>query len=204
MMPPIVVVSGLPRSGTSLMMQMLEAGGVPLLVDGVRGADEDNPRGYFELEAVKAIGSDASFLEDAPGKAVKVVAPLLRFLPAGFDYRVIMMERALSEVLDSQAKMLERTSPLASSRGGKPDAGLMASAFESVLGRVDQFISESPNIEVLRIAHRTVVENPRSAAQAVAEYLADSGTDIDLSSRLEEMVSVVTPDLYRARDSEGI
>jgi len=120
-----------------------------------------------------------------------------------------MMERALSEVLDSQAKMLERTSPLASSRGGKPDSALMASAFESVLGRVDQFISESPNIRVLRIAHRTVVENPRSAAQAVAEHLADSGTDIDLSSRdlssrLEEMVSVVMPDLYRARGSEGI
>jgi len=199
MTPPIIVVSGLPRSGTSLMMQMLEAGGMPLLVDGVRVADEDNPRGYFEFEAVKAMGSDASFLEDAPGRAVKIVAPLLRFLPAGFDYRVIMMEREMSEVLDSQAKMIERSSPLAAARGGKPNSALMSEAFESVLARVDQFVADSPNMNVLRIAHRAVVEDPRAAAKSVSEFLVTSAVGVDLMESVEEMAAVVAPDLYRAR-----
>jgi hypothetical protein len=102
----IVVVSGLPRSGTSLLMQMLQAGGIPILTDGVRAADEDNPRGYLEYEPVKATLRDSSWISAARGKAVKVVVPLVCHLPAGFAYRFILVERDYNRVLDSQARML--------------------------------------------------------------------------------------------------
>src|SRR5438046_6429896 len=105
----ITVVSGLPRSGTSLMMQMLRAGGMPVRTDGFRKADEDNPRGYLEYEPVKRTREDSSWVSDAVGKAVKVVYLLLRDLPDGFDYRVILMRRSLREVLASQSAMLMRS-----------------------------------------------------------------------------------------------
>ena len=105
----VTVVSGLPRSGTSLMMQMLAAGGVELLIDQIRRADADNPRGYFELEAVKRTRQDASWLDDAAGKAVKVIHLLLRDLPDDREYRVVMMSRDLDEVLASQQAMLARS-----------------------------------------------------------------------------------------------
>jgi len=104
----ITVVSGLPRSGTSMMMQMLGAGGLAVLTDGKRGADADNPRGYYEYEAVKSLGQDASWLASAGGKAVKIVSALLIHLPDGFDYRVIFMRRPIAEVLASQRAMLDR------------------------------------------------------------------------------------------------
>ena len=196
---PIVVVSGLPRSGTSLMMQMLEAGGVPQLIDGVRAPDEDNPRGYFEFEPVKAIGSDASFLDAAPGRAIKIVAPLLRFLPSTFEYRVLMMEREMGEVLASQASMLERSSPLAAARGGGPDAGVMASAFESVMERVDAFVADSPNINLIHISHADTLADPGGVAGHVARYLAPLGGDFDVTAKIDRMAAVVSPELYRAK-----
>ena len=104
----VVIVSGLPRSGTSAMMQMLAAGGMPVLTDGRRGADADNPAGYFELEAVKAIARDPGFLDRAAGKAVKIVHAMLNHLPIDRDYRVILMRRDRDDVLMSQRKMLDR------------------------------------------------------------------------------------------------
>jgi hypothetical protein len=112
----IVVVSGLPRSGTAMMMQMLAAGGLPLLTDGRREADASNPRGYHELEAATRLRSDRAWLADARNKGVKIVAQLLPFLPAGHSYRVILMERALEEVLASQRRMLAR-SPISAYSG---------------------------------------------------------------------------------------
>src|ERR1022692_2693155 len=94
----VTVVSGIPRSGTSLMMQMLAAGGMPVLAGELRAPDEDNPRGYFEFEPVKRTKRDPAWLREAPGKAVKVVYLLLRDLPAGYDYRVIVMRRDLNDV----------------------------------------------------------------------------------------------------------
>src|SRR4051812_1120245 len=105
---PIIVVSGLPRSGTSMAMRMLDAGGVPVVVDGVRTADEDNPNGYYELESVKGLDKpgDTAWLRDARGKAVKIVSHLVTWLPETFDYQVLFMERSLDEILASQNKML--------------------------------------------------------------------------------------------------
>lgn len=105
----IIVVSGLPRSGTSLMMKMLAAGGLPLLVDGLRVPDDDNPEGYFEFEQVKALASgDHTWLPEAQGCAVKIISSLLKFLPEAYFYRVILMQRHMSEVLASQHRMLIR------------------------------------------------------------------------------------------------
>src|SRR5262249_30630691 len=106
MAPDIIIVSGLPRSGTSLMMQMLDGGGVPVLTDNIRAADTDNPRGYYEFEPVKATKRDATWLPAARGKAVKMVSQLLYHLPPGETYRVLFLERDLEEVLASQEKML--------------------------------------------------------------------------------------------------
>ena len=109
----LVVVTGLPRSGTSMLMQMLAAGGLPVLSDGLREADEDNPRGYLEFEPVKNLLKDSKWLFGGGGKAVKIVAPLLAALPPGLACRVILSERDLEEVLDSQERMLlRRNQPL--------------------------------------------------------------------------------------------
>src|SRR5687768_1736541 len=104
----ITVVSGLPRSGTSMMMKMLEAGGLEPVVDHVRKPDEDNPKGYYEFERVKALENDREWLPEAKGKFVKVISMLLRHLPADHRFKVIFMQRNMPEVLASQKKMLVR------------------------------------------------------------------------------------------------
>src|SRR5207249_3200324 len=104
----ITIVSGLPRSGTSLMMQMLAAGGIPVLSDGERRADTDNPRGYLEWERIKQLPKDPGCIAEAEGKVVKVISQLLFSLPAGHEYRIIFMQRPLPEVLKSQEEMLHR------------------------------------------------------------------------------------------------
>ena len=104
----VTIVSGLPRSGTSLMMRMLESGGIPVLIDGVRDADEDNPQGYYEYEPVKKTKEDTTWLQQASGKAVKMVYQLLYDLPPHYQYRVVFMRRRMSEVLASQKIMLNR------------------------------------------------------------------------------------------------
>ena len=111
----ITVVSGLPRSGTSMMMKMLEAGGILPIIDNIRTADEDNPKGYYEFERVKAIDKgDTEWVADAQGKSVKVISALLKHLPSDHQYRVIFIRRHMDEILASQRKMLLR-------RGEDPD-----------------------------------------------------------------------------------
>src|SRR5688572_23499153 len=136
---PIVVVSGLPRSGTSMMMNMLEAGGVELLVDGLRRPDGNNPRGYFEFEPVKELDQygDASWLLQAPGRAVKVISYLLPKLPQSFAYQVIFMNRDLSEILASQRRMLiDRSQPT----GDTSDEQMLA-IYEEHLNKTRQLIA---------------------------------------------------------------
>src|SRR5215813_2579369 len=104
---PIIVVSGLPRSGTSMMMKMLAAGGLPVLVDAIRAADDDNPNGYFEFEPVKQLADGQNeWLTEAGGKVVKIISALLEYLPKSYHYKIIFMERELKEILASQQKML--------------------------------------------------------------------------------------------------
>ncbi len=182
----ITIVSGLPRSGTSLVMQMLAAGGYPILTDNVRAADDDNPRGYLEFERVKSLERDASWLADAEGKAVKIVSFLLPKLPAEFEYRVIFVRRDLDEVLRSQAKMLER-------RGQPPgpDAAAMKGHFERHLQTVDGWLQQRA-IAVHNCEHRELIAEPAIHAQRIAAFL---GSDL----AIEPMAGVVDPALYRQR-----
>jgi hypothetical protein len=184
----VTIVSGLPRSGTSLMMQMLQAGGMRLLTDQRRQPDPHNPRGYFEHEGVKNSRTDVSWLHEAGGRAVKVIHLLLRHLPADRTYRVIFMLRDLREVLASQRTMLK-----ASGRSGAliPDEKL-ACVFEQQLLEARQWLAEQPNFRVLYLHHRDVLRDPLAAAQTVASFL---GGGLDASG----MAGVVDRGLYRQR-----
>ena len=184
----IVIVSGLPRSGTSLMMQMLEAGGVPPLADFQRVADDDNPKGYYELEAIKQLKTNPGILKDAPGKAVKAIHMLLADLPNEYQYKVVFMRRALQEVVASQRKMLEHTGRQGA---GIPDAALMK-VFQSQLDKVDAWLNTQPNIQVLDIQHRSLIQDPSGVAQALGSFL-----DSDMDT--QAMAAVVDPSLYRNR-----
>lgn len=182
----IVIVSGLPRSGTSLMCQMLDNGGVEVVTDGVRTPDPDNPRGYYELEKVKKIEQDASWLLETRGKAFKMVSQLLYRLPASERYRVIFMERDLDEVLDSQERMLARLGRAAAPREQ------IRPAFTAHLDRLSLWLSEQPHIAVLRVDYRALIERPAAMAEVVSEFV---GGRADAS----RMASSVDPSLYRNR-----
>jgi hypothetical protein len=188
---PIVVVSGLPRSGTSMMMRMLEAGGVPLVVDGVRDADVSNPKGYFEFEPVKDLAAargEAPWLAGARGRAVKIIAFLLTWLPEHYNYQVIFMHRDLDEVLASQRQMLER-------RGEDApvdrEAGTRAS-YEGHLGQVERFLERRRCFSTLRVSYRETVASPGVTAVRVAAFL---GRPLDIAA----MTRAVDAELYRHR-----
>ncbi|MFM9169433.1 MAG: hypothetical protein ACKOTD_04725, partial [Phycisphaerales bacterium] len=146
---PVFVVSGLPRSGTSLAMQMLHAGGIPAVTDGLRTQDDDNPRGYFEFERVKQLRTDKAWLDDAAGKAVKVIHLLLMELPDDRPYRVVFMQRDLREVVKSQSTMLARSGRAG---GGLPPERLMA-VYEQQLKTVDAWLAARPGFGVLRVPY---------------------------------------------------
>ena len=161
----VTVVSGLPRSGTSMAMAMLEAGGMPLLCDGVRAADADNPGGYFEYEAAKRLRKDASWLGDACGRAVKVISYLLDALPPGFSYRVVFMERPLDEVLASQRRMLERRGKAAG------DEAPLRKTLEKHLVHIAAWLGAQPHFTVCRLDYAWVVDHPEDAAQRIEAFL---------------------------------
>ena len=191
----ITIVSGLPRSGTSMMMRMLEAGGLPALVDNVRGPDEDNPLGYYEFEPVKKTKDDASWLESARGKAVKMVHLLLLDLPTDRPYRVILMQRNLDEVVRSQDVMLKRQNK----KGGELTPGRIKQIFEAQLRQVRAHVHQHPNFRVLDVNYNEVIDNPTSAVRTVNEFLGGGLNP-------EAMLQVVDPALYRQRfgsESEG-
>jgi len=186
----IIVVSGLPRSGTSMLMGMLEAGGVEILTDCFREADEDNPKGYFEFEPVKQLAEDRSksWLEDAPGKAVKVISELLKELPSDFSFRLIFVNRHLEEVIASQNKMLVR-------RGEPPAAGddeKMMMLFERHLEKVKQWVNRQSHFEVLFLDYKEVLDDPDGQAERIKAFLK---RELDLT----KMARVVDRQLYRNR-----
>ncbi len=190
---PVVVVSGLPRSGTSMAMKMLEAGGLPLVTDGERTADEDNPRGYFEDERVKDLAEtpDRRWLRDARGKGVKVISFLLKDLPMDNRYRVILMQRDLDEVLQSQRTMLERRGETQETEDER-----MRELWRDHLWRVRYLLRTRSNFEHLELAYREVVEAPGDAARRVATFV---GGDLDVALDVERMTAVVDRSLYRNR-----
>jgi Sulfotransferase domain len=186
----ILIVSGLPRSGTSLMMQMLENGGMEVVTDRIRSADTDNPRGYYEFEQVKTIQRDASWLPAMRGKAFKMVSQLLYDLPASETYRILFMERDLEETLLSQEKMLTRLGRTAAPREQ------MKQAYALHLERLHEWLSLQGNLAVLRIRYNNLVERPREQAERVAEFI---GGKLDV----EAMVKTVDLSLYRNRKTSG-
>ena len=185
----IFIVSGLPRSGTSMMMQMLEAGGMPVLTDGIRPADEDNPRGYYEFERVKKIKEDRSWLEEAGGKAVKMVSMLLYELPADQHFKIIFMQRNMEEILASQRVMLERMGKRESSEF---DGGVMKQKFEDHLRDAENWLSEQENMDVLFVKFNEVIENPEAQVVQIVDFL-----DRDLDA--VKMVAVRDRNLHRQR-----
>src|ERR1700690_4053692 len=137
----ITIVSGLPRSGTSLMMQMLSAGGMQVLSDGERKADTDNPKGYLEWERIKQLPKDPSLIAEAEGKVVKVISQLILSLPAGHEYRIVFMQRPLPEVLKSQDEMLRRRGNAES----LADNSAIEDAFQRPLIEVNKWLAGRPN-----------------------------------------------------------
>ncbi len=188
MSEPIIIVSGVPRSGTSLAMQMLRAGGVPTFTDGVRKADESNPQGYLELEKVRSLPTDRSWLPEVSGQAVKVIHSLLKYLPAEYTYSVVFMHRNLQEVVISQKSMLSRLGK----KGGLITDDQLMRIFEKEVEQVLTSLRSASNIRLLELDYSSLLDDPLQAAGSIGEFL-------QRPLHLEEMVKVVDPALYRSR-----
>lgn len=174
-----------------MMMKMLEAGGVPPVADGLREADTDNPKGYYEFERVKQLDKgDIGWLEDARGSAVKVISALLEHLPSDYEYDVIFIHRRLSEVLASQKKMLIH-------RGEDPnkvsDEELMM-LFEKHKSTVLSWLHRQPNVRLLEVHYTQLLADPQPNAEQICQFL---GRDLNV----EAMTHVVDPALYRNRSA---
>ena len=190
----MVVVSGLPRSGTSMVMQMLGAGGMACATDGIRAADEDNPRGYFEVERIRRLDKeeDRSWMGEYQGQAVKVISFLLWHLPGDLRYRVLLIHRDLEEVLASQRRMLLR-------RGEDPDdvpEPEMARAFADHLREVEVFLEGAANFDVLQLDHGRILADPAEAARAIDGFL---GGGLDRGA----MAAAVDASLHRNRRGDS-
>jgi len=184
----ITIVTGLPRSGTSVMMQAIEAGGIPALTDNIRAADEDNPKGYYEYEPVKKTREDPSWLKNARGKVVKMVYRLLYDLPEKYEYRVVFMQRNLEEILASQKIMLRHRKQ----RGARLPDEQMAGLFQTEINKFERWIAGRKAFSMLSVNYNQMIESPRKQCQRVNKFLG-GGLDID------EMIFVVDPSLYRNR-----
>ena len=186
---PVLVVSGLPRSGTSLMMMMLESTGIPPLTDHQRTADNDNPRGYYEFERVKKLRQgDKDWLPQAQGKVVKVISALLAYLPPEYKYQVLFMQRALPEILASQKKMLVN-------RGEDPEKikdEEIAQSFKSHLAQVLDWLSKQPNFSTYYVDYNRLLSEPGPEVHQINQFL---GGNLDETL----MLAAIDPKLYRQR-----
>ena len=184
----ITIVSGLPRSGTSLMMQMLAAGGMPVLSDGERRADTDNPRGYLEWQRIKQLPKEPGLIAEAEGRVVKVISQLLLSLPAGHEYRVIFMQRPLPEVMKSQDEMLRRRGTY----DPKVDTSAVVNAYRDHLLKVNTWLNRTQKVSVLRVNYHDLLKEPKARVEKIAEFL---GVPLDVDA----MIQQVDPTLYRQR-----
>lgn len=179
----LVVVSGIPRSGTSLIMQILQAGGLDILSDHKREADKNNPKGYLELESVKNLSNDNSCLINQTGKAVKVISHLLKFLPKNQKYKIIFINRDVNEIIKSQQKMLKDKIKYYSSK-------VLKKAFKKELNNVKIWINKKPNIEILNLSFKDVIKNPKKEINKIIKFL-------DVPLNRNKMINIIDPDLYR-------
>lgn len=185
---PIVVVSGLPRSGTSMMMKMLAEGGLQTVTDSIRNADDDNPNGYFEFERVKQMtAGDRAWLDESGGKVVKVISALLEHLPTGYSYKVVFMERAIKEVLASQKKMLDHRN-----EQNKVSDTEMEEQYRAHLAAVKPWLARQPHMEVLYVDYNKMMSEPGPLCKRLVEFL---GMSLDE----EKMLAVPNARLYRNR-----
>ena len=186
---PVIVVSGLPRSGTSMMMEMLKAGGMEVLTDHIRQPNEDNPKGYYEFERVKKLPEgDTMWIKDAEGKVVKIISALLVHLPSTHTYKILFMRRNIAEILASQKQMLVRR--------GEPtdrvDDTEMARLFEKHLREVQVWLDRQPRMTYLDVDYNAMLHDPRPQITQVLVFL---GHTLDF----EKMMKVVDPALYRQK-----
>jgi len=182
----VTVVSGLPRSGTSLLMQMLAAGGLPTLSDGVRIADEDNPKGYWEYEPVKQ--PDKSWLNHARGKAVKMVHLLLKDLPPDRNYSVLLIRRNIKEVLASQRVMLDRHGR----KGAAIPEETLGKIFLSQLDMVETWMAAQACFRILSINYNELVSDIQQSASKINSFLGETLDESAMSAALDQQ-------LYRQR-----
>ena len=187
-LPFITIVSGLPRSGTSMMMQAIEAGGIPALTDNIRKKDEDNPKGYYEFELAKKTKDDPSWVPGARGKVVKMVYVLLYDLPGEYEYRVIFMRRNINEVLASQKIMLQRSGE----KGANISDEKLAELFKAQLEKFDHWIAERENLSILSVDYKDMITSPKEQCERINNFL---GGDLDIDAS----VAAVDPSLYRNR-----
>jgi hypothetical protein len=187
----LTIVSGLPRSGTSLMMRMLEAGGMEVLTDHQRAADDDNPRGYYEFEPVKRLKDDPACLEQARGKVVKIISELLRYVPQHYPCKVVFMRRSMAEILASQRQMLVRRSKPTDTVSDEA----LAALFEKHLRQVEHWLTQQPHMRVLYVNYNELIAEPAKQIQRVDSFL-DQRLDTNA------MTLAIDPTLYRQRSTK--
>jgi hypothetical protein len=185
-MEEILVVTGLPRSGTSLMMQLINKANIPILSDGKRERDISNPEGYYELEAVKGIVADNSFLKEAPGKAVKIVAPLPLYLDLKLKYKVVFMRREINEILRSQEKMLQKDQV--------SEREKFRTIYEFHLKKTYRFLLEN-DIPFIDVNYNALMVESEKEIEKFKDFL-------NLNVSIQELLEVVRPDLYRNRNEK--
>ncbi|MCB0047487.1 MAG: hypothetical protein KDD92_18835 [Caldilineaceae bacterium] len=189
----VIIVSGLPRSGTSMMMKMLEAGGLPVSIDGIRTADSDNPKGYYELERVKQLDKgDTAWVADARGKVVKVISALLTYLPPEHEYYILFMRRDLNEILASQKKMLHN-------RGEKKGADdeEIAALFQQHLTATMDWLADQPNMHLLEVDYNALLQDPEPWLDQVVAFVPAA---LDANA----MRAITEPGLYRNRSGQNV
>ena len=193
-----VLVSGLPRSGTALMMHMLAAGGWPIMADNERAADADNPEGYFEWDGIKQLRQRPDVIREAAGKVVKVISMHLALLPNRHRYRVIFMQRPIEQVVDSQFKMIARRKGRADDAPQIPDEErqAMIKRLRSHAEWTVEHLRVAPNFELLEVDYPALVAQP---ADWVAKIASFAGKPDLSANEQEQMKAVVKPELFRNR-----
>jgi len=181
----IFIVSGLPRSGTSMMMNMLTEGGMEILTDNVRKADVDNPKGYYELEIVKNIRNDNSWLHASRGKAFKIVSELLYYLPDEHNYKVIFMRRHTDEILASQSKMLKTRTI-----DNNIEDEILGRAFNNAISRITRWLDSQKNIDTYYADYNKVLYDTENTVSNITKF-------VDLEMPIKKMISVIDPKLHR-------
>ena len=184
----IIVVTGLPRSGTSLMMQILQSIGIRIFTDNQRRPDTSNPKGYFEHELVKTIENDSSWITDAKGKAIKIVSPLLIYLPKDYNYKVIFMNRDFNELILSQEKMLT----ISAMRNSKNDIENLKHIFDKDINQAKNWTKENPKCKFVEISFAKLIENPKSEITKINEFL-------EINADLKDAIKIIDKSLYRSR-----